>query len=87
MVTAVNVSNSLTAMPQVTVEFLHGSSVDGQDYTPDDPPDPAPGQSEQPEADIGAPGAGSAGDTCQITSYPVFTQGSRTVSGTYQVSS
>jgi len=74
VVIAVTNDGAQTVLPQFTIEFLDGATVDGQNYTPDDAPPLAPGQSETLEADIvPSAGAGRPGDTCTVTKYQLFT--------------
>jgi hypothetical protein len=72
VVTFTDVSHSVTGIPQATVEFMDGSTVDGQNYSPPEVAPISPGQTEQVAAAMGPSiGAGRPGDTCRIVSYAV----------------
>jgi hypothetical protein len=74
-----NTSPAGTFVPQFTVEFLRGSTVDGQNAAGDSGSDPpvGPGQSARVEADmVPSSGAGRPGDTCKVLSYSLYASSS-----------
>jgi len=81
VVTVTNTAMHQPASPQVTINFMNGSTVDGQNYTTPATAGPwlAIGQSEVLEVD----NTFSPQDTCTIASYEVFVSGHMLAVGTY----
>lgn len=83
IVQAKNISQQ-TLEPQFTVRFLRGTMVDGENYTNEESPGLAPGESQNFEVDISKQaGTGRPGDTCKITEEDIFKPGTPTSIATY----